>query len=218
MKSNRLLYIFDYDDTLKSENGMCPNTNIFVELVNSVKRETELPMIILTSGFARNYDTIFSSDRRMMRPIDYIRDIGLKYTENIFEKDVDVCVFDINHSDHYLQKEFGHPLIDNVGRKNLASLNFIIYLKYGFNTNMILFDDLPIHSIDSKNTRIGMIDPFSKSDVMYIKVKKLGKSERDSCERIKTYTKVVESSSIERSNRIFTIWKYRGQELLLKII
>lgn len=218
--ANKLLYIFDYDDTLKSEEGMCPDDNVFIELVDLVKTETGLPMVILTSGLARAYDsTIFTIDRSSMRPVDYVRSIGLKYTENTFDIKVDVCVFDARHRSPELERDFGKPLIDQRGKKILASLNFLIFMKYKFNTDMILFDDLDIHIIDpNPKTPIGFSDPFVRSRVVYLQVKKLGKSQKDSCERIKLYSSVVSSGTIDRKSGIFTIVGYRGSELLVKII
>lgn len=216
--TNKLIYIFDYDDTLKSEFGICPDKNSFINLVKTIKERTGMPMVILTSGFARFYDSIYTTIDRIMRPIDYIHLIGLTYKENDFDTNVDVCVFDAKHKHQDLQKQYGHPLIDRNGRKNLSSLNFIIYLKYGFSLDMILFDDLNIHSINAKQPKIGLQDPFSYSKVLYIQVRKLGKSEKESCERINIYTKIVDTSSIDRKSGVFTIAKYRGSELLLKII
>lgn len=213
-----IMYIFDYDDTLKSEEGMCPDDAVFVELVNSVKRRSAYPLVILTAGLSRAYETMYTIDRAAMRPVDYVISLGLSYTENTFDIRADVCIFDVRYRSEGLSKEFGHPLVDSAGRKNLASLGYIIFGKCQQIPDMVFFDDLGIHSIESKKTRLGFPDPSLETSVLYIKVKRLGRTKRESCERLIGYTKLIETSTMERKNREMSVYKFRGKQLPIRVV
>lgn len=217
-RNNKLLFIFDYDETLKSERGAGPDTSLFKRLIDAVKRQTGLPAVILTTGTGRAYEKMFTISPVMMRPIDYLETTGLKYTYNSFSTLVDVCVFDIKYDSTWMLEYYGTPLIDEFGRKNLASLNYIVLKSSGFIVDMIFFDDLKIHHIKPNKTAAGFIDPATRANVVYILMRRLEPDVFSSEQRIQELTEVVEKKVIERKKYSLVLYKKYGNDPPIYII
>ena len=217
-RNNKLLFIFDYDETLKSERGAGPDIDLFKNLVEAIKKQTGLPMVILTTGTGRAYEKMFTISPVMMRPVDYLETTGLKYTYNMFNHSVDVCVFDVRYDSTWLMEYYGSPLIDNIGRKNLATLNYIILKSSGFIVDMIFFDDLKIHHIRPNKTVAGFIDPATRINIVYILMRRLKPDVLSSEERIIELTEVVEKKFIERKKSSLIFYKKYGNDPPIYII
>lgn len=203
-----LLYIFDYDQTLKNMSGKCPSEDIFIELVHHVNKKTGLPLIILTAGSG-----VGGHDMKTYRPINYLRHIGVRCCLNTFDLRCNVAVFDNTFDSDF---RYPKPVVDRDGRKSLGAFSYHIRKHTSLNPDFIFFDDLYSHSIDS-NTKNNYIDPYDNVLTDYILVKEISPSQEKTDRRITQYIDIIKDHRILRSHNFINGIKTRGIRPILDI-
>lgn len=203
-----LLYIFDYDQTLKNMNGKCPSSDIFIELIHQINKKTGLPMVILTAGSG-----IGGHDLKTYRPVNYLRHIGVRCSLNTFDLKCNVAVFDNTFNSDF---KYPKPVINRDGKKSLGAFSYHIRKHTQFNPDFIFFDDLYTHSIES-NTRNNYIDPYDNVLTDYILVKEISPSISYTNKRIAQYIDIVKNHRILKEHNFISGIKIRGVRPILDI-
>lgn len=183
-----LLYVFDYDDTIVTS-SKTPNEKKFVKVSNAIKNINGYPMIIFTAGLL---SYAYNSNTYADRPIEFLERCGLTYSVNVFNPDVDICLFgplkysdiskyqsqnpnikyvsidEYNDNDFYQpnlkRKGVLYPLIETNRHKNLSILHRLLIDEIGCDKkiNIVFVDDKKYHSLKSFGDAT-----YENSDIFY---------------------------------------------------